>query len=72
MVDISKLKVGTKVHYRRDNAPGEEFENGVVKEIPDYSKNSARVVYNCAGDWSNFMNYTSALTQSENLYLGWK
>ena len=72
MVDISKLKVLTKVHYRRDNASEEEFENGVVKEIPDYSKNSVRVVYNCAGDWPNFMNYTSALTRSENLYLGWK
>lgn len=72
MIDIAKLKIGDKVHYVRDNAPEGEYENGVVKEIPDHSKDSVRVVYNCGGEWNNFMNYTSALTRAENLRTGWK
>jgi len=48
------------------------YENGMVKEVPDHTNTSVRVVYNCAGDWDNFMNYTSALTHLSNLRLGWK
>jgi hypothetical protein len=72
MIDIAKLKVGDKVHYVRDNSPEDEYENGMVKEIPDHTNTEIRVVYNCAGDWTNFRNYTSALTRLENLRLGWK
>ena len=71
MIDISKLKIGDRVHYVRDNDPN-HFENGMVKEIPDHTNTSVRVVYNCAGKWNNFMNYTSALTHLSNLRLGWK
>jgi hypothetical protein len=86
MVNISELKVGDKVHYIPDhykNALLEEYydgttvrkdkwENGIVKEIPEWSIDSVRVVYNCAGDWKNFKNYTSALTNIRDLNLGWK
>lgn len=70
MIDIAKLKVGDRVHYIRDNS--DHYENGIVKEIPDHTNNSVRVVYNCAGDWNNFKDYTSSLTRLENLELGWK
>ena len=50
----------------------EKWENGLVKEIPDWSTDSVRVVYNCCGDWNNYKDYTSALTNISDLYLGWK
>lgn len=70
--DISKLKVGDKVHYQPSHYGEERWENGMVKEIPEHTNDSVRVVYNCAGDWDNFKNYTSALTHKRDLFLGWK
>lgn len=85
MVDIAKLKVGDKVYYQPEHYKNilvldntteetvtEKWENGLVKEIPDWSTDSVRVVYNCCGDWNNYKNYTSALTNVNDLYLGWK
>jgi hypothetical protein len=72
MVDISKLKVGDKVYYQPSHYPVDKWENGVVKEIPEWSKDQVRVVYNCSGDWKNFQNYTSALTNQRDLFIGWK
>ena len=85
MVDIAKLKVGDKVYYQPEHYKNilvldntteetviEKWENGLVKEIPDWSTDSVRVVYNCCGDWNNYKNYTSALTNVSDLYLGWK
>lgn len=71
MVNIATLKVGDKVHYIPFEGSN-EYENGIVKEIPEWSKNSVRVVYHCNGDWNNYKNYTSQLTNIENLYSGWK
>jgi hypothetical protein len=73
MIDISKLKVGDKVcyqpeHYKLDG----RYENGMVKEIPEHTNTSIRVVYNCAGNWDNFKDYTSALTDIRDLIIGWK
>ena len=72
ITDISKIKVGDKVHYMpayklKDNI----YENGIVKEIPDNQLEYVRVVYNCCGDWKNYQNYTSALTNIRDLYNGW-
>lgn len=72
-IDIGKLKIGDKVsyqpeHYKADN----KYENGKVKEIPDHTEDSIRVVYNCGGNWDNFKDYTSALTNIRDLTLGWK
>lgn len=85
MVDIAKLKVGDKVYYQPEHYKNilvldntteetvtEKWENGLIKEIPDWSTDSVRVVYNCCGDWNNYKDYTSALTHVRDLYLGWK
>jgi hypothetical protein len=73
MIDISKIKIGDKVCYQPDHYKSEnKYENGIVKEVPDWSKDSIRVVYNCAGDWNNYKDYTSALTNVRDLTLGWK
>lgn len=69
MIDIAKAKVGDKVHYIGfKNGPA---ENGRIKEIPDGQFKAVRVVYHCAGEWDNFMNYTSQLTDVSDLYPGW-
>jgi hypothetical protein len=73
IINISDLKIGDKVcyqpdHYKKDG----KWENGIVKEIPEHTITAVRVVYNCAGDWKNFKNYTSALTDLRDLTLGWK
>ncbi len=70
MIDIAKVKVGDKVHYIPDGST--QYENGVVKEIPDNQFTSVRVVYHCNGEWDNYMDYTSALTPTKHLFTGWK
>lgn len=72
MIDIAKLKVGDKVCYQPAHYGADKYENGLVKEMPDHTNTSIRVVYNCAGNWDKFMDYTSALTQLSDLTLGWK
>ena len=71
-IDQSKLRVGDKVCYQPEHYAEEEWENGMVKEIPDFTTESVRVVYNCAGEWKNFADYTSALTNLRDLKAGWK
>ena len=78
MIDIAKLQIGDKVHYQP--WPFDEWENGLVKEIPAFATdetavvgyNCVRVVYNCGGNWDRFMDYTSALTDLNYLHLGWR
>ena len=80
MIDITKLKVGDKVCYQPEHYGETRWENGMIKEIPDFATdkttavgyNCIRVVYNCAGDWGCFESYTSALTNLRDLKLGWK
>jgi hypothetical protein len=86
MINTANLKVGDKVHYiplhYKNSVPiyeeyrligcEDKWENGMVKEVPESSTDSVRVVYNCAGDWKNFKNYTSALTNIRDLKLGWR
>lgn len=69
MLDIAQLKIGDKVHYI--GFKGSKPENGRVKEIPENEIHNVRVVYHCAGEWDNFMNYTSALTPIDRLHKGW-
>lgn len=70
IINIQKLSVGQKVHYK-PNHYKEKYENGLIKEIPDWSVDSVRVVYNCAGNWKEYKNYTSVLTNIRDLHLGW-
>ena len=79
MLKISDLNVGDKVYYQPGHYDSDRFENGIIKEIPCFAAdaghahyNSVRVVYNCAGDWDNYADYTSALTHLRDLKLGWK
>tara|TARA_B110000285_G_C15052870_1_gene577961 strand:- start:71 stop:319 length:249 start_codon:yes stop_codon:yes gene_type:complete len=62
------LKVGSLVTYH--GAINKEI--GVVKEIPIHTKTQVRVVYNCAGDWSNFKKYTSCITFLSDLSHDWE
>lgn len=71
-IDIAKLKIGDKVHYQPDYYGENRWENGIIKEVPEWSNDSVRVVYNCLGDWDNYKDYTSALTNIRDLKLGWK
>jgi hypothetical protein len=66
--NISLLKVGDNVCYVPAHG---KPENGVVKEIPEHTKDSVRVVYNCNGEWHNYKDYTSALTNLRDLEIGW-
>jgi len=64
MIDIAKLKkedVGKWVLY---TAPHGTTEKGRIKSWNSYF---VFVVYNCAGEWDNFKNYTSAATKPEDL-----
>ena len=77
-IDILKLKVGDKVHYQPEHYKDGEFENGLIKEIPEFAFdkdhmyfNNIRVVYNCNGEWHRYKDYTSALTNIRDLKLGW-
>ncbi len=73
MIDISKLNIGDRVCYQPEHYMSEgKWENGMVKEIPTHTNSAVRVVYNCAGDWDNFRDYTSALTNISDLTPGWK
>lgn len=74
MLRKEDLKVGDKVHYQPSHYLKEDkFENGVVKEIPEHSLSSVRVVYHVAqGDWENYKNYTSAMTDVLDLNKDWR
>jgi hypothetical protein len=71
-IDIAKLRVGDKVHYQPRHYGENKWENGIVKEIPEFTTTSVRVVYNCCGDWNNYKDYTSTLTNIRDLKLGFK
>lgn len=73
MINIGNVNIGDKVCYQPEYLKElGKFENGIIKEIPEHSLDSVRVVYNCAGDWKNYKEYTSALTNCRDLELGWK
>lgn len=65
------LKVGDKVHYQPAHYDPDQYEVGIIKSIPEQCVDSVRVVYHCAGNWDNYMDYTSALTNVRDLHLGW-
>ena len=62
-----EIKKGTKVHY--DPGYGAP-ENGKVKRVAEDGKH-AFVVYNCAGNWEDYENYTAARTKISDLQQGW-
>ncbi len=74
MIPKDSVKVGDKVHYQPTHYLKEDkFENGIVKEVPEFTISSVRVVYHVAnGDWDNYKNYTSAMTDCRDLEKGWR
>jgi hypothetical protein len=66
------LNIGDKVHYLPfERCDEDQIENGYVKEIPEHTENSVRVVYYWFGDSENPLDYTSALTDLSQLKKGW-
>lgn len=72
MLDIKQLRVGSKVRYQPAHYGEEVWENGIVKEIQEEITTAVWVVYNCAGKWINYTEYTSAKTNLQDLKLGWR
>lgn len=73
MLDIAKLKIGDKVHYQPSHYGEDKWENGLVKIInTDIRMDAVWVVYNCAGEWDRYQDYTSACTRLVDLKLGWR
>jgi hypothetical protein len=51
MINIANVNMGDKVCYQPDHLKElGKFENGIIKEIPEHSLDSVRVVYNCGGN----------------------
>ncbi len=70
---MNKPKVGDKVHYQPKHFEGDDsFENGIVKETRENVDDAVWVVYNCAGEWDNYRNYTAAKTNLWDLKEGWR
>jgi hypothetical protein len=71
VVDIAKLRVGSKVHYQPPHYKEEnKWENGMVKSIAP--NGGVFVVYNCGGEWKKFQEFTAANTSPKDLFLNWK
>jgi hypothetical protein len=67
----NKFKVGDSVHYiPYKDAPVSIYENGIVKSKHPDKDNCVFVVYKTP-DWSNYQNYTAALTDIKDLRPGW-
>jgi hypothetical protein len=66
------FEVGDEVCYQPPHYPKDQWENGIVKEIPEHTPQSVRVVYHCGGEWDKYQNYCSALTDKRDLTKGWK
>lgn len=65
------MKIGDKVHYiPYEGCDEKDYENGIVKKI-GFDSHLVWVVYHCADDWDNYMNYTAAVTASDQLREGW-
>jgi hypothetical protein len=72
MVEFDKLNVGDKVHYQPVHYGADRWENGIVKSKPGHTTHGVFVVYNCAGNWDKYQQYTAAMTVLSDLHYGWK
>lgn len=64
------MKIGDRVHYIPfEGVDSSKIENGIIKSILDTEY--CFVVYNCGGEWKNYMNYTAARTKTSQLRKGW-
>lgn len=68
------MYVGQLVHYEPFDdihIPEDSLENGIVKSIDPNDSDYVFVVYNCAGRWHDYKNYTAARTRVDQLHDGW-
>lgn len=66
------LRVGQHVHYQPAHYGEDEFENGIIKEIRPDVRDAVWVVFNCAGEWAHYQEYTAAKTNLRDLKDGWR
>ena len=59
---------GNKVHYCTQHGTR---QNGIIKSLNDMDQTVVFVVYNCAGEWDNYQDYTGASTKIADLKSGW-
>ena len=71
-MELRDLYIGKKVHYQPEHYGKDKWENGIVKELRAVAPDSAWVVYNCAGEWERYEEYTSAKTNLRDLKPGWR
>ena len=64
------MKAGDKVTYVPDHYVDhpDKWEHGIVKRE---SGTGYFVVYNCAGNWDRYKDYTAANTNKRDLQPGW-
>lgn len=70
MIRKSEVHPGCEVTYVSHGTK----QYGIIKSIPednDHTKNCVFVVYHCDGNWGNYEDYTAALTNCDDLRLGW-
>ena len=65
---MSTFIKGQKVHYCPRHGSGKE--NDIVKSVTN-NKQGIFIVYHCAEEWSNYENYTAALTPASEVKDGW-
>lgn len=62
---------GQTVHYQPEHYKNEgRWENGIVKSVAQ--NGGVFIVYNCGGNWDEYMNYTAVNTNPGDLKPGWK
>ncbi len=65
------MKPGNKVTYRPFKGCDDDcLEKGIVKSLSE-DRNYVFVVYYCGEDWDNYMDYTAARTNINQLIEGW-
>jgi hypothetical protein len=69
---ITDLQVGDKVHYQPAHYNHDQWENGIIKTIRFDKTDGVWVVYSCGDNWDKYEDYTAALTNLRDLYLGWR
>lgn len=62
------FKHGDPVTYLVDT---EREELGMVKAQNEFDHASVFVVFNCGGDWDNYLNYPAVNTEIKDLVHGW-
>jgi hypothetical protein len=60
------LRRGDKVTY----ISFDKKEHGIIKNMSD--EHHVFVVYNCAGNWNKYEDYTAARTELSDLVPGWR